>query len=365
MMRLIAMAGMILATAAAAAADNVTVKSTPYKRVTVTDVKDGEIFFRISRRRTVRKPISDVTAITIAGLDKFHMAQSLLKKGLFADAIKGLDELVRRAPAGWRNRLMRHWRLRALGESGQAGRWVQDWLWLVNASSNRDILLGLRPKKVGPRGSKDNAQAILLLEAKLKIVRDKNWRTAIKTVLLDLYQREGRKEAEALAKELLSSSGATTTKAGNGKSDNGNKRPVLRPIRNVSGQFRSAAVLLRTDPGRALSVLKKNLNRYSPADLSTAMLLLGKAQQAMAARSAAADKQGLLLKAGLNFMRVWAYYPGGANAAEALYLAGNVNASMSPANPKAALAVWNRTITLYPKSPFAGKARIAKGKLKG
>ena len=63
-------------------------------------------------------------------------------------------------------------------------------------------------------------------------------------------------------------------------------------------------------------------------------------------------------------MRVWSYYPGGAEAPEALYLAGTVNASLSPANFGAARAAYNRVVSLYPRSPFAAKARAAIGKLK-
>ena len=90
--RIIAAAGIILA-AAAAVGDDVTIKSVPYKGVTVTDVRDGEIHFRMSRRSPIiRKPFSEVTAITLADVKRFNKARRLLK--VTREALEEIKDLL-------------------------------------------------------------------------------------------------------------------------------------------------------------------------------------------------------------------------------------------------------------------------------
>jgi len=61
-------------------ADDVTVGKLTYSGVTIVEVKDGMLVFRTPGGRTQVKPFSEITGISLAGLDSFNEAERMLSK---------------------------------------------------------------------------------------------------------------------------------------------------------------------------------------------------------------------------------------------------------------------------------------------
>jgi hypothetical protein len=118
----------------------------------------------------------------------------------------------------------------------------------------------------------------------------------------------------------------------------------------------AAAVMIASGQGeQALSQIEANLKSYSHVDLSGALLLAGKAQMQMAEKADKDAQRRLLLKAGLNFMRVAFFFPDRDEAPEALYEAGRVNALLG--NKLAAWTAFEQVLQRHPKHAIAQKAR--------
>jgi len=60
--------------------DDVIVGRLPYSDVTIVDVKDGVLIFKTQGNQTQTKPFSDITGITLTGIDSFNEAEKLLSK---------------------------------------------------------------------------------------------------------------------------------------------------------------------------------------------------------------------------------------------------------------------------------------------
>jgi len=354
-MRRIAAILLILGAAGAVRGDVIRAKGIRHGSATITDAKDAHVHFTSNRAPFV-VPVAQVQVIAMEGNDKFNRAEELLRDKSFAKAVAAYDSALKGA-SGWKERLIRYRRLTALDQAEQIDRAAAEWVWIVDGCADKTTALKLRPARLGKKGSKENARAIALLEEKLAKVADKGYEAGIKGLLLDLYQREGNEEKAAkLAAELLGTPATRPDVSGNGPPP---------AVGDLDQQLKGAAVILLRDPAAALAGIEENLDRYSPAQLSRALLLAGKAQVALAEKAEGEPKTRLLLKGGLNFMRVWTYYPGAPEAPEALYLAGKVNASLPSPNLAAARAAYQRVRTMYRKSPFAQKAQDALAALKG
>jgi hypothetical protein len=89
-------------------------------------------------------------------------------------------------------------------------------------------------------------------------------------------------------------------------------------------------------------------DRYNARDLSTAMLLAGRAQLALYDMAPADQKDPKLLQeAGLNLMRVFAHYADAKEAPEALFYAGKVNLALG--NRAAARQAMDTTVHMLEK----------------
>lgn len=342
----------VLAVAAAAAGDELVVGKTRYRQCILSGAKDGMILFRLSQTGpTIRKPMTDVKSIRLSSLELFNEAEKLREGGRPGEAVGEFDNLIRAIRGGWKNRLIRYRLLQALGEAGQSDRWVSEWSRIVSESDSKSAVLAYRPKKLAPKGSPANGRAITALEKLRAEARGKAWLGAVKALLLKLYQHEGRKEADALAEELLGSKKGPEAPA----TTNGKEEPDSPQA--LEQQLRGAAFVLQKDPAKALGVIEDNLHHYGPGELSQALLLAGKAQSGLAGRAGGQERRKWLLKAGLSFMRVYAHFPGSDEAPEALYQAGRVNAMLP--DPAAARAAYQRVIGRFPESPEAKAARTA------
>ena len=109
---------------------------------------------------------------------------------------------------------------------------MADWLAVMDEAGANAAAVQMRPKPTG--NAKDNDRAIAQLEAKLKTVSGKAYPSAIKGLLLALYQKQGMKDkAAALAAEL---SGKPAPPNGAGAKDQ------LRGLEVQLGQGKAAAL---------------------------------------------------------------------------------------------------------------------------
>ncbi len=216
---------LLLSCCTAAEADTIRVGKVPYPDVTVVNTQKGRIYFLVPPGRKVDKPLATITFISIKRQDELNRAEKLREQGKFDLAVEAYDAALRDAPKHLAG-LIRYRRLAALDKAGEISRATEDWLEIVEQSQAAAATLKLRPTKLAPKGSQLNAQAIALLEAKLKRVKStiippilidgrlvEDVRTprsiahadAINTLLLELYQREGlSKQAGRLAERIVS-----------------------------------------------------------------------------------------------------------------------------------------------------------------
>jgi len=330
---------------AAARADEVRLSTgISYGDVIVTGVADGKIKFRTAATEPA-KPLGKVTLIQITGRGRFNKAESLAAAGKLAQAIDIYDELAD-ASAGWFKDLVKLRRLATLNSTGRIDRATREWLMLVVQADRAPWALSLRPTKLAKPGAKQNDEAIGLLKAALNKDPSESFANEARRLLLALYQAQGLTvEAQKLA----------STMAGTSEEDNS-----FVAADHLDAQLQAAQALLgQGQAQQALESIQSRLSEYLPSQLSEALLLAGKARLALA-RSAAEDARAeLAALAGLDLMRVVAYYPASTEAPEAMYLAGQVNEMFDPPNRNAADNAYRQVLQLYGDSEFAAKAAKA------
>ncbi len=343
-MRNATIALVILAAAAVASADEVVLSSgLTYANIRVTDVSDFRITYRLRSGRTPEpKELSKVASVKINSLPAFNEAERLLGQKKYAEAVKAYDEVAKKTRRPWQNRLIAYRRLRALNALGKIARGVEEWLRLtdevVGSKVGLPLALKTAPARLAAKGDRENARAISALEKKAREVKNADYLLAIRQMLLKLYTREGMADKAAAIARIIQ--GGTT---GPSKGPNGGAK--------FQAGLEAARVLL--EQGKADEVITsigRNLRNYSHEQLSTALLLLGRAQFAKAQKT---KDRVLMLKAGLNLMRVVAFFPAGEDAPEALYYVAGVNVALG--NRNAAQRALKRVAE--GKSKFASKAK--------
>ncbi len=345
-------AAIVLCGLASARADELVIKrSPPYAGVSILEAKDGMITFRLSTGGTVTKSVADIQSVALKDHEDLATAEKALADNKLEPAVKAYGTALGKVKADtWTARLIRYRRLAAMEQGKMIERAVPEWLAMVDESAGKAEVLALRPKNLPARGAKENAAAITALEGYLPKAKDATL-AAVKQALLDLYTMEGQSaKAAAIAGEIASAPVSGDTPKNGGE--------VLE------GQIKAADALLQNgDPAKAVSTLQGNIDRYSGAELASAMLVLGKAQLALAEKAKDdAAKRPLLLDAGLNLMRVYTYYASLSEAGEALYYAGKVNEALG--NNVAARTAYTRVTDRYGKSEAASKAQAALAALK-
>lgn len=335
-----------------APADVVVLKSgLRYEPAEVLAVTGGVIAYRLGSGRTIQKPLAEVASVTIDGDGDFNRAEGLLKQGKFVEAV-AVYSRAERAARGWKKTLVRYRLLAAAEAAGDINRAVKQWVEIVDADDASKAALALRPRKLGPRRGAGNDRAINLLEAKGRIVRTPAYLRAIRELLVDLYERQGRLgEARALAAKLAGGTGQTQPATG--------QQPPIAPTQANGADLRLARLSLRSGRHReVIERLRPRLRGFSAAELPTGLYLLGSAQLGLAkAEADSAQARALLLAGGLNLMRVAVLFPGSEEAPGALLLAGEVNERLK--NPEGARAAYSELISRHGKSPEAGKAKEA------
>ena len=336
--------------AGSARADTIRIGKLPYPGVRIEGLEGQDVLFAVAGGRTLRKPLEEVAAIAVTGKDDLNKAEELLEANKPGEAVAAYDRAIQ-GESGWLERLIRFRRLAALGKSTNVDRAVEEWLNLLAEPGPTAFLLKLRPGVFGPKGSPQNAGAISLLEARKDAFKDnKAVSGAIDDLLLALYQQEGKtEEAASLAGRIAAHSGPVAPVAGTG--------PAPAVDKAAGTQLRALEVLI--GQGKAEEVLKEiqaNLaaNRYSVDDQPRALWISGKARRKLAEAATGIDQRKRLIEAGLDFMRVVAFFASSPEAPEALLAAGQVNAELG--NPWAATNALEGVVQRYPDSDAAKTA---------
>ena len=326
-----------------------------YPPVTVVGAADGMVQFRIGRRRVLSKPLNEVAEIALVGNDTFNRAETFFRTGKYVEASASYSAAAA-AATGWQKMLIRYRLLAAHEKAEKIDKAVTLWLEIVDAAKASDGSVALRPRNLAPAGSSANDKAIAALAAKVKKVTEASYLEAMRGLLVDLYERQGRlPEAQATAALLA---GKATTRP------SGKPGPAVAPAGSMPVRLRQAGLALKAgEYKKVVSFVEPALKKYPPTELSTALYLLGGAQLGLARAETKKDKAGqLLLDAGLNLVRVVANYPGSTEAPDALLLAGEVSERLK--NFSAAKAAYSAVISRYSRSPAAKKAQAARERIK-
>lgn len=230
---------------------------------------------------------------------------------------------------------------RLLAAFNQAG-WIDQgaslWVRLADREKGAPLVLDCCPKTLAAKGDPRNAKAIGALGAKVRVLKDSKYRTTALKLLARLLSVEER-------------SGEITRFL---PPPSPNDAPELKLLR--------AGALLNkkqyADAEKAITGLLDELKKDSLAEAISirAKALLGQASSATDKK----EKQKLMQKAGLDFMRVATYFRGTPLAGESLFLAGGIMASLpEQPNMTAATLAYQAVEREYAGTPIARKAAIA------
>jgi tetratricopeptide (TPR) repeat protein len=309
MRKTLAILGLATIACGAAVADQVGIKNFPYPNVQVVDVANCRITYEMAGN-TLDKPIRDLTSINIDGLRDFNAAEDLMKAGKAAEAVVAYDKADKAETLKpWHKRLIRYRRLPALDAAKMTGRAVVDWLAIADENALARPAVMLAPVNLAAKGSPQNAQAMKLLEGRLKDAKDPTFISKLKQMLTDLYSAEG---LEAKLAALNGAGGTTATEPAGGTGTGGTGEPatptagvgVVPSSAAMAEQLQSVANLIKAGQFEAAAdSVKAKMRFYSVADLPNALMLRGRALLAAYDKSATKDPQ-MLLDAGLCFIRV-------------------------------------------------------------
>jgi len=345
MKRIIAIAA-VCAALTSAWADEVTVKdnTSAFKNATITGLTGLKLEYTTSGGNTVTKSLDEVEVIKITDHDSLNEAETLYNQGKFAESAKAYATALDRAGDDWHKQLVTVRRLRALARVGPIDQAAKDWLALV-AAQGADAF-AYAPRTAGEKGSDANKHAIKLLE-EAAAQRKGAELAAIQNVLLKAYVAEGMQEQ---ADKLKAALGTKTEAGGEGPAS-----PMAAA--DVAATLREASDLLKSNPKEALAKVSGKINSFGANDLGDAMMVTARAQQAMAAKAKGDEQRHLLAAAGLDYMRVYAFYPAHASAAEALLQAGEISKQLG--NNLAARTAFREVVEHFGQSDQAKKAQAA------
>ena len=343
--------------AAPAVADKVVMtQGISYANVSVRELDGFAIVFTTTAGRRISKPLNQIAVLQVRGSGAFNRAEQLHKAGKAAEAVEAYDQAHREDTAAWHRKLIRLRRLRALEQAGLIDQAVEGWINIVDENNGSAASLSIRPQRPSARGSKANEKGIALLESKLKTVEgNKGYAVAIRELLMVLHeaQGEGAKAADVASKLAKVSGPSSRPEA--------NKSVAAFEALAESNNLRSLAtakvLLEQAMPDKAKASIEARLMHYGRAELPAALLLRGRADMQLAGKAAGRQRQRLLLRAGLDFMRVAGLFPNSVEAPEALLLAGKVHMELAVRNVRAAETAYRTVAARYPKTQAAKDAR--------
>ena len=341
----------LVAAVSAAKADSVTAGGITYGQVQITGVENCLITFRLASGRSVIKLVSEVTMISIPNLPQMGEAEQLAASGKAAEAVAAYRKAeASDIPLGkaWLTRLLAHRKLAAAKKAGMILDATTAWLVIMDANKASSAAIKLQPKAPTTK-STANDEAIKLLKAK-EDSPNKEYASAANQLQIALLNVQGRvEEAKKLASKMA---GQVATSSG--------RDDIPTTLAAVAGFLKAG----ETD--KAMKLLTPIVARCGERDLPKVMLLLGKTQLILASKSQGQEKHKLLCEAGLNFVRVAAFFGSAKEeASDALYCAGLVNQSLAKPNIPAARKAYQEVIKRYKGTPAEAKATKALAALKG
>ncbi len=348
MRQIVAILMALTAAASAAKADSVTTGGITYGQVRITAVENSLITFFLASGTKVSKSLLEVTMVSVTDLPELGEAEKLMKAGKAAEAVAAYSKAERiELPLGksWLKLLLAHRKLVAAKKARMIFEATAAWLMVMDANKASKTAIKLSPV-AGTTKSPTNDQAIQLLKAKEDSV-NQAYASAANRLQIALLNLQGRTdEARRLAGKLAARSTGTE---------------------GVKSKLAAVASYVKAgEADKALKLLQPLIAECGQLDLPTVMLLLGKTQLILAGKAAGQEKHKLLCEAGLNFVRVAAFFGSAREeASEALYCAGLVNQRLAKPNISAARAAYGQVIKRYKTTPAAAKAAKALASLKG
>ena len=240
-------------------------------------------------------------------------------------------------------------RLSALERAGWIDAAVAQWMAIADRQKDPACAAPLRPRKLGAKSGRRNANAIRTLAARKDNISNQTYRAAVVELLTELYDRE--EMSDELIALTRGAAPAPTTAAG---------APQATARATRGRLLKAKALLAKKEYAQAEKELSSLLHTFGRDDLPLALVMLGKAQLGRAVSAGEDEKRALMLRAGLNFMRVAAHFPARPEAPEALYLAGTVMQGLpGGANPAAAANAYRTVVQRHKDSAITARASAA------
>lgn len=294
-------------------------------RGTITGYADYTLILRVGGGQVVEKPLAEVRQITLDALPDVSSAEVQMQKNEAELALRLYARARTRASEDWQKRLIDDRAYQATIAAGRTDEAVAIWLDRLADSEVPTKIFALRPGKFADAGEKANSLALERLDAWVRnrsAEIDRDVLVAVLELMLELQRHEGRRQAAAATTqhlaELQDGEEADTS------------QPAARPEgadTQANPDFAALEILLEAGKGGdVVKALQDRIADLPRAERPAAWLLLGRAQWQVG-QGDAMDRT-MLIRAGLNFMRVFAWYPASPKAAEALYRAAMVHRAL-------------------------------------
>ena len=255
----------------------------------------------------------------------------------FSPAIRAYEAAAALKTSDHAKAIINYRLLNALDQSGWIDQAASKWLQLADRENGAAGVIACCPNKLGDKGDPRNAKAISILGARVRGIKDGKYQAAALELLGRLLQQEGR-GAEIIT--WLPKTAAT-----------GPKLVLLKAV----------ALFGKKEYTQAEGAVTGVLHQLDRDSLPEALIVRGKAILAQAdAETDKKKKRELMLKAGLDFMRVATFFRGLPRAGESLYLAGKIMATMpDKPNTVAAVNAYEAVAKNYAGTPIGQKAADA------
>ncbi len=297
----LAVAG-LLAASLPAPADTVKLNGRPpFRKVTVTDFRDGRLVFRGISRQLLRKPLKVVLWVQIDGQPALNRAEQAAAGGDWHVANAAYQEALDAAAAGWLRDLISVRLSRVSERGGRFDGAVR--LYLKTLAEQPTLAAQCRPRSPGAPGSPANRQARQALMAFLGDSPPPAAVSAARTLLLELLLYDGVEPLPEELRPLESSENATTRPApaadrtplgilpDDDPAPATTRRAQLPPTLAADSLVLAAAraALHDGNPGRAERLVDRGLPYVKPGERGPWRIVLGRCRIADGQLVLAAD----------------------------------------------------------------------------
>lgn len=349
--------------AGAAAGDKLTLRgnmSLPIDRV--IGFKDGQVVYTTASGTEKSRGLNDIMQIAIDGQDSFNQAEQLRAEKKGSDAASMYESVAAGGDTPpWLAQIARYRKVEVLGKDKAIGTAVSAWLEIVTTDVSSEAAT-LLPRELPGKGDPQNAQAIIALKARMGEIKSDLARQSGKKLLVELYRREGQDDeadkvfSQATGGAAKGGSDANSGKAAPVASNDGGSSSAASgsdddgSARAVSGAGSGGMIRANQKPAvlaEQVDKLTNDLPRCIAAELGPTLVLIGKGKlyQALQEKADSPTRKGLLVGAGVAFMRAKTAATKASNAAEALYFAGQTCEHLG--NVPAAESAYRKVLADY------------------